>query len=63
MCVLAALSAIATPDEKKKVIYIEKDMEGKKGPRKKKKGSGGGGAGSDDDSPKGLHPTTPWGGR
>lgn len=60
---MALLSAIATPDEKKKVIYIEKDLAGKKGIRRKKKNSSGGGGGTgDDDAHKGFHPTTPWGG-
>jgi len=59
LVVMAALSAISTPSEKKKIVYIEKDLVGKKGRRKKKDNGEGGG---DDEHKKGLHPTAPWGG-
>lgn len=56
---MAVLKAIATPDEKKKTVYIEKDLQGKKVVRKKKDSGGGGGY---EDGSKRYHPTTPWGG-
>lgn len=60
VCAMAVLSAIATPDEAKKVVYIEKDLEGKDNSKRKKKGdSGGSGDGGEVSK---FHPTTPWGG-
>jgi hypothetical protein len=55
---MGLLSVIATPDERKRIIYIEKDIEGKKNARRKKKSADGG----SEDNLKGIHPQMPWGG-